>query len=277
MKDLAGRVAVVTGAASGIGRGLVERCAANGMRVVAADVEEGALADTEWACRDAGGEAVAVVTDVSDSASVEALAERAWEAFGQADLVCANAGVWQGGIMWERSVEDWEWVLGVNLWGVVHTVRSFVPRMLEQGIDGHVVVTSSMAGLLCSPFSGPYQTSKFAAFGLAESLAHDLAATGAPIGVSVLCPGAVRTQIGTSDRNRPDELGHPQAEDTAFVDDALREITATGLEPPEVADKVLAAVQADEFLVLTHDIGHRVTRHTDDLLTGSLPRMADFT
>ena len=145
-----------------------------------------------------------MVCDVSDADAVEALAATTYERFGAAHLVCANAGVFQGGISWERSVEDWQWVLGVNLWGVIHAVKAFVPRMIEGGDEGHVVVTSSMAGLACAAFSGPYQTSKFGAYAVAESLAHDLRASGIPIGVSALCPGAVNTRIAGSTRNRPE-------------------------------------------------------------------------
>ena len=159
MDKLAGRVAVVTGAGSGIGRALVRRFVDEGMAVVASDVEPEALDETV-----AGTAAVPVVGDVSHAEAVEALAATTYERFGAAHLVCANAGVFQGGISWERSVEDWQWVLGVNLWGVIHTVKAFVPRMIEGGDEGHVVVTSSMAGLACAAFSGPYQTSKFGAY-----------------------------------------------------------------------------------------------------------------
>ncbi|HET9542370.1 MAG TPA: SDR family NAD(P)-dependent oxidoreductase, partial [Acidimicrobiales bacterium] len=244
MEQLSGRVAVVTGAGSGIGRALVRRFVDDGMSVVAADVEARALDETV-----AGTDAVALVCDVSDADAVEALAATTYERFGAAHLVCANAGVFQGGISWERSVEDWQWVLGVNLWGVIHAVKAFVPRMIEGGDEGHVVVTSSRAGLACAAFSGPYQTSKFGAYAVAESLAHDLRAAGIPIGVSALCPGAVNTRIAGSDRNRPGALAAKGGDDVDFVEGALAGLTSQqGIDPSEVAARVVAGVQAGDFL-----------------------------
>jgi NAD(P)-dependent dehydrogenase (short-subunit alcohol dehydrogenase family) len=243
------------------------------MSVVAADVETGALDETV-----AGTEAVPVVCDVSDADAVEALAATTYERFGAAHLVCANAGVFQGGISWERSVEDWQWVLGVNLWGVIHAVKSFVPRMIDGGDEGHVVVTSSMAGLACAAFSGPYQTSKFGAYAVAESLAHDLRASGIPIGVSALCPGAVDTRIAGSTRNRPDALPAKGGEDVAFVEDALADLTGQqGIDPSEVAARVVAGVQAGDFLIPTNDAyADQLRVHTDAQIARQLPPMSDF-
>jgi len=274
MEELTGRVAVVTGAGSGIGRALVRRFVDEGLSVVAGDVELAALDETV-----AGPAAVPVVCDVSDPDAVEALANTTYEHFGAAHLVCANAGVFQGGVSWERSLEDWQWVLGVNLWGVIHTVKAFVPRMIEVGDEGHVVVTSSMAGLACAAFSGPYQTSKFAAYAVAESLAHDLRASGIPIGVSALCPGAVNTRIAESGRNRPDTLPAKGGEDVDFVEGALADMTSLqGVDPSEVAARVVTAVQAGEFLIPTNDAyADQLRVHTDAQIRRELPPMADFT
>jgi NAD(P)-dependent dehydrogenase (short-subunit alcohol dehydrogenase family) len=274
MEELTGRVAVVTGAGSGIGRALVRRFVDEGLSVVAGDVELAALDETV-----AGTAAVPVVCDVSDPDAVEALANTTYEHFGAAHLVCANAGVFQGGVSWERSLEDWQWVLGVNLWGVIHTVKAFVPRMIEVGDEGHVVVTSSMAGLACAAFSGPYQTSKFAAYAVAESLAHDLRASGIPIGVSALCPGAVNTRIAESGRNRPDTLPAKGGEDVDFVEGALADMTSLqGVDPSEVAARVVTAVQAGEFLIPTNDAyADQLRVHTDAQIRRELPPMADFT
>jgi NAD(P)-dependent dehydrogenase (short-subunit alcohol dehydrogenase family) len=273
MEQLTGRVAVVTGAGSGIGRALVRRFVDEGMSVVAADVEASTLDETV-----AGSEAVPVVCDVSDADAVEALAATTYERFGAAHLVCANAGVFQGGISWERSLEDWQWVLGVNLWGVIHTVKAFVPRMIEGGDEGHVVVTSSMAGLACAAFSGPYQTSKFGAYAVAESLAHDLRASGVSIGVSALCPGAVDTRIAGSRRNRPAALPAKGGEDVDFVEGALADMTSQrGIEPSEVADRVVGGVQAGDFLIPTNDAyADQLRVHTDAQIARQLPPMADF-
>lgn len=260
--NLSGRVAVVTGAGSGIGEALAARFRDEGMTVVAADVE---------------GEGVRC--DVSSADEVDRLASQVFEEHGAVHLVCANAGVFQGGVSWERSVEDWEWVLGVNLWGPIHCVRSFVPRMVASGEEGHVVITSSMAGLTTAAFSGPYQVSKFGAYGLAESLAHDLRASGLPIGVSALVPGAVATQIASSGRNRPVDLPPKEGEDVDFVEGALREMTETrGIDPAEVADRVVKAVEAGDFLIPTNDdYADQLQTHTDGQKRRELPPMAEFT
>src|ERR687898_2818856 len=200
MEEFAGRVAVVTGAGSGIGRGLAGQAAREGMRVVIADVELGALEESAAEVEAAGAEVLVAPTDVSRADEVDALANLAYERFGAVHLLCNNAGVFQAGITWERELADWEWVLGVNLWGVLHGIRSFVPRMLDGGDEGHIVNTSSLAGLITGAYSAPYITSKFAVLALTECLAHDLRAHGAPIGVSVLVPGLVDTNISWSKR-----------------------------------------------------------------------------
>jgi len=247
--ELSGKVAVVTGAGSGIGRGLCVRAAAAGMHVVAADVEQGALDDTVGLLPDGS---LGVRTDVSDPAQVEALADRAYAQWGAVHLLCNNAGVFQAGVLWERTVADWEWVLGVNLWGIVHGIRAFVPRMIAQGTEGDVVSTSSLAGIVRNAFSGPYNTSKFAALGITECLAHDLRATGSLIGASVLVPGSVNICIADSSRNRPTDLAEGMgAEDAAFVDQALADMTSTGADPAHVADLVLDAVRTGQFVIPT--------------------------
>jgi NAD(P)-dependent dehydrogenase (short-subunit alcohol dehydrogenase family) len=249
--QLAGRTAVVTGAASGIGRALAERSASAGMRVVLADVEAAPLEAATRALEKQGSEALAVVTDVSRPEQVEALAERAEAAFGAVHLVCNNAGVFAGGLSWEAPLADYEWVFSVNVWGVLHGVRTFVPRLLAQR-EGHVLITASMASLTASPFSAPYTMSKHAVLALAESLHLELRARAAPVGVSVLCPEMIRTGIGDSERNRPGRLGrrgasHPEQQ---LVEGALRAGTATGLDPDVVAARALDAVRADRFYVL---------------------------
>jgi NAD(P)-dependent dehydrogenase (short-subunit alcohol dehydrogenase family) len=274
VEELSGRVAVVTGAGSGIGRALVRQFVDEGMSVVAADVEKDALDETVD-----GTAAVAVVTDVSDADAMDALADETYDRFGGAHLVCANAGVFQGGVSWERSVEDWQWVLGVNLWGPIHAVRAFVPRMVAGGDEGHVVITSSMAGLSTAAFSGPYQVSKFGAYALAESLAHDLRASGSKVAASALVPGAVATKIGESGRNRPDALPAKGGDDVDFVEGALQDMTATkGVDPADVAERVVAAVKAGDFLIPTNDdYAGQIQSHTDGQKAKQLPPMADFT
>src|SRR5882672_5491751 len=204
MRDLAGRVAVVTGGGSGIGRAMVKRFAREGAKVVVADVDESALAAVVASVRIRGGEALGVRTDVTELASVQALAATAFATFGKVHVLCNNAGVALWGGLEAATHRDWQWVLGVNLWGVIHGVEAFVPRMIALKEPGHIVNTASMAGLVATRGLGIYNTSKYAVVGLSETLAKDLRPYG--IGVSVLCPMGVATQIRASERNRPATL-----------------------------------------------------------------------
>jgi NAD(P)-dependent dehydrogenase (short-subunit alcohol dehydrogenase family) len=265
------RVAVVTGAASGIGRALARRFAAEGMRVVLADVERGALEKAAGELEGEGARVLAVPTDVSKAESVDALARRTLEAFGAVHVVCNNAGVFTGGATWEQSTGDWQWVLGVNLWGVVHGVRAFVPILLEQGSEGHVVNTASGAGLVSLPGSAPYNVSKHAVVTLSETLHHELRMRESRVGVSVLCPGPINTNIPDSQRNRPAELA-PGAR-AAAVGGRLREALRTGMDPAEVAEKVLRGIREGRFYILTHDdIKPGVERRMRDILEDRVPR-----
>jgi len=252
--DLSGSVAVITGAASGIGRALAHRCAQESMAIVISDVESVPLVKVESELVRAGAQVLAVQTDVSNDEAVDALAARTFDRFGAVHRLFINAGVFQAGVAWQRSKADWEWVLGVNLWGPINAVRAFIPRMLKQGDAGHVVITSSLAGLITVPYSSPYVVSKFGAAALAECLAHDLAAQAAPIQVSCLVPGSVDTQIADSDRNRPTDLGDAEAEDHRLVAAALQEMVSRGANSPDsVVDTVFAAMAAGDFWITTSD------------------------
>lgn len=277
--DLTGFVAVVTGAGSGIGRALTHRLVADGMLVVAADIEPAALDETAAGAPAGPGSTSSHVVDVADAAAVDALAEEVLAAHGTVHLLCNNAGVFQGGLAWERSPEDWAWVLGVNLHGLIHGVQAFLPRMLEADEPGHIVNTASMAGQVCAPFSAPYQVSKFAAYGYSESLAHDLVAVGSQVGVSVLCPSLVATGIGTSGRNRPGSLPASEGEDVEFVEQTLGQMTVElGLDPAVVAGQVVDAVRAGDFFIPTNDDHRRwIEGHAEDLLARRLPRIVEYT
>ena len=253
MDEFRGKVAVVTGAASGIGLGLARRFASEGMRVVMADVEEPALKTAADDLASDGAEILAVTTDVSDADAVHALAAATFDRFGTAHVVCNNAGIGTGGPAWEVSEAQWRWIIGVNLMGVVHGIQAFVPRLIEQG-EGHVVNTASAAGLITGPGMSPYFATKHAVVALSESLAADLSGVGANVGVSVLCPEWVRTRINESDRNRPDDV--PSFQDLrpemAGMRDVLNSLVQSGLEPSEIAEHVVDAIRKNRLHILTH-------------------------
>jgi NAD(P)-dependent dehydrogenase (short-subunit alcohol dehydrogenase family) len=248
IESLTGKVGVVTGGASGIGRALAEGLAREGVKVVLADLDESGLARAVEAIRAGGGQAVAVRTDVTDREQVEALAERAWAAWGRVHILCNNAGVAMWGGLEGATHRDWQWVLGVNLWGVIHGLLAFLPRMIAQREGGHVLNTASMAGLIASQGLGIYNTSKYAVVGLSETLAKDLRPHG--IGVSVLCPMGVATQIRASERNRPVHLRNEVPVPVPPV-----ELIGRTLAPAEVAAMAVAAIRANELYVITHEEG----------------------
>ena len=277
MKEFSGKVAVVTGAASGIGRALAEACAREGMKVVLADVDEAPLTETERELRGAGADVLAVRTDVSKAEDVEALARGTLEAFGAAHLLFNNAGVGAGTTVWESTLRDWQWALGVNLWGVIHGVRTFVPLMLEQGDECHVVNTSSMAGLVSGPALGVYKVAKHGVVSLSETLYHELAIIKSKIGVSVLCPGGVKTRVMDSGRNRPAELQNDSARESTHpavvqAEAMLHRLVADGLPPSRVAEAVFDAIREGRFYVLTHaDWKPLVRKRMNDILLGRNP------
>jgi NAD(P)-dependent dehydrogenase (short-subunit alcohol dehydrogenase family) len=279
--ELGGRVAVVTGAASGIGLGLAAKAAALGMQVVMADIEKVALDEAAAEVSGLGTKVLPITTDVSDTASVEQLAAAAEAAFGPVWLLCNNAGVAGGGLTWEISPSTWQWVLGVNMWGVIHGIAAFLPGMVERG-EGHVVNTASMAGLLASPGMAPYTASKHAVVGISETLYRDLELMGSGVGVSVLCPGFVNTRIGEADRNWPSRLGPPPvAQDTPMAEmvrEALQARLAGGTPPSEVADEVFDAVADRRFWILPHadEYAAYVRARFDNSVEGRNPEPFQF-
>jgi NAD(P)-dependent dehydrogenase (short-subunit alcohol dehydrogenase family) len=261
MKEFKGKVAVVTGGASGIGRGIAERCAREGMKVVLADIEKDALAQAEEEIKATGATVLAVLTDVSKPGDVEALAQKTLDTLGAVHLLCNNAGVGAGGgPAWETPLADWQWAMGVNLWGTIHGIRVFVPIMLAQDTECHIVNTASCAGLL-PVAAGPYTVTKYGIVALSETLHRDLARIGAKVKVSVLCPGLVRTRFLDSERNRPVEYGGDGAVTTsspeedearwAAVEKAYPQLGGV-LSPDDVAQTTFAAIRSEQLYVLTH-------------------------
>jgi NAD(P)-dependent dehydrogenase (short-subunit alcohol dehydrogenase family) len=275
MKSFAGRVAVVTGAASGLGRELAARFARERMNVVLADVDEAALARTEGELKAAGAAAIAVRCDVASGADVEALAARALAAFGAVHVVCNNAGVAPLGVVWENSVADWRWTLGVNLWGVIHGVRVFTPILLGQDDEGHIVNTASVAGLIAPPGMGMYNVSKHAVVALTETLHHDLAARGARVKCSVVCPAYFPSGIAESERARPANLREARAktaEDLARAAGMRKAVASGRLSAADIAARVFEAVRDERFYVLTHPrILPAVEARMRDILEGRNP------
>jgi NAD(P)-dependent dehydrogenase (short-subunit alcohol dehydrogenase family) len=253
MKSLSKRVAVVTGAASGIGLAIAKALGKKHMKVVLADIETQALADAAAGLARLGIEVLPVETDVTRARDVEILAEKALGAFGAVHVVCNNAGVFAGGPAWESPLEDYEWVLGVNMWGVIHGIRTFVPILLRQGEEGHVVNTASMAAVTTLPYAGAYHMSKHAVLALSEVLYHELRARQAKIGVSALCPEAVATRIGAGERNRPARLrtAPPSSPEFGVVRDAMLSAIAQGVSPDTIAARVVRAIQEDRFYIFS--------------------------
>jgi NAD(P)-dependent dehydrogenase (short-subunit alcohol dehydrogenase family) len=254
LESLNGKVAVVTGAASGIGLALAKAFGAAGCRVVLADVDADALSAAESAWE--GPEAFAVPTDVSDLSAVTRLADTAVERFGRVHILCNNAGVSTFNLIEHQTMQDWQWTLGVNLMGVIHGVHTFLPILLRQGEPAHIVNTASIAGLLSGiPFLGPYNVTKVGVVAISETLRAELAMTGAPIGVSVLCPGSTNTRVTEAERNRPPQFGTehrmPDGEGMRLATRATF-TGPTGMTPEAVAAMVVNAILTDRFWVISH-------------------------
>jgi NAD(P)-dependent dehydrogenase (short-subunit alcohol dehydrogenase family) len=255
MKTFTGRVAVITGAASGLGRALAGAFGAQGCKLVLADLDEAALARAAGELRAQGVAVAAQPTDVSQGESVERLARAALGAFGAVHVVCNNAGVAPLGVVWENSVADWQWTLGVNLWGVIHGVRVFTPILLRQQDEGHIVNTASVAGLIAPPGMGMYNVSKHAVVALTETLHHDLAARGVRVKCSVVCPAYFPSGIAESERARPATLREARAktdEDLAREANMRKAVQSGRLSAADIAARVFEAVRDERFYVLTH-------------------------
>jgi NAD(P)-dependent dehydrogenase (short-subunit alcohol dehydrogenase family) len=276
MQEVSGRVAVVTGAASGIGRGMAEAFASAGMKVVISDVEATALSATELELRAAGAEVKAVVADVSKLEQVEALATETLRLYGAVHVLCNNAGVTvDSRPSWKSTMDDWDWILGVNLMGVVHGVRTFLPIMLKQDDECHIINTSSLAALICG-VNTLYSTTKAAVVALSESLYLELKQARKKVNVSLLCPAYVNTNILQANRNRPGSLSDVGPLPSGTVVDVMRQWAKQqierGLSPKLVGEKVLMAIRQERFYILTHeDWMPLVEKRIKSLLEGENP------
>ncbi len=276
MDTLEGKAAVITGGASGMGRAMADRFGAAGARIMIADVEGPAMDAAVAEMNDAGVDAVGVLTDVSSERDMDELAEAAFARFGQVNVVCNNAGVGGGGLMHELTTADWEWILGVNLWGVIHGIRVFLPHLMEHG-DGHIVNTGSIAGHTSYPNIGPYNASKHAVVTISETLYNELQDSGSPVGVSVLCPGLVTTNIINSERNRPETLRSPIIPPDPGPEDEERiqmmmAIYEDAVKPPEVAELVYNAVLDNQFYIWTDYVyAPAIMQRHEDIQQGRNP------
>jgi NAD(P)-dependent dehydrogenase (short-subunit alcohol dehydrogenase family) len=279
VKEFKDRVAVVTGAASGIGRAIADRCAEEGMKVVLADINKEGLASAVDELEAAGATALAVPTDVSRADDIEHLAKITIDNFGGVHLLVNNAAVYTTGTIWENTIADWEWVLGVNLWGVIHGVRTFLPIMLEQDTEAHIVNVSSMTGLTRSNIIGTYTVSKHGIVALTETLFYELAERDSKVKVSVLCPGAVNTPVAEAARRRHVEMEDVSGERKMAQKDEqlierLRRSFKEGMPPKEVADKVFDAIRGERFYILTHpEEKVRVQRRMEGILQEKNPTL----
>jgi NAD(P)-dependent dehydrogenase (short-subunit alcohol dehydrogenase family) len=279
MKEFKGKVAVVTGGASGIGWGIAERCATEGIKVVIADIEEAALKQAEKTLKDGGAEALAVRTDVSKLTDVEALAQKTLEAFGGVNLLFNNAGVNTDISLrkpvWENTIADWEWMVGVNLWGVIYGVKVFLPIMMRQNTECHIVNTSSMAGLLLEPQLVIYAVTKTGIIALSEGLYIQLKEKNSPIGVSVLCPAFVSSRLFEAERNRPTKLKNPSEplksrQQAALVKQFSQ--AAPTLTPEDNADIVFKAIREGTFYIFTDPLVQELFRQrAENILKGLNP------
>ena len=274
--ECSGRVAVITGAGSGFGREFARVAASRGMRLALADINQAALDETVRELRDGGAAVIGVVTDVSSAEAIQALADATMGAYGAVHLLFNNAGVASGGFVWESTLADWQWVMGANVWSVIHGVRIFTPLMLAHGEPAHIVNTASAAGLISAPNMGIYNVSKHAVVALSETLYHDLQLAQAKVGVSVLCPAFVPTGIAHSHRNRPTELSNDTAPTASMLiaqEASVKAVESGRISAAEIAAITFAAIDAGQFYIVPHEkILELVALRMQDIVSLRNPR-----
>jgi len=266
MEQLDGKVAVITGAGGGIGAGIARACAGAGMKVAVADIRQSDAEGIRDELIGGGADAIAVATDVSKLSSVQALADEVENTFGAVHLVCNNAGVWVGALMQEADMKDWQWLIDVNLYGVIHGVHVFLPKLIAQG-EGHIVNTASMGGLIAGPPEGLYCVTKFGIVALSEALLMELGDTG--VGVSVLCPGLVKTKLIQSDEVRPETLK------TGNQYDVIPPDVASGVDPDDIGQRVVDAVVDNEHYIITHNDYREFIKMKFDGIIDAIDRHAE--
>ena len=274
MKELKGKVAAITGAASGLGRSMALAFAAEGMDVALADVDQANLSSVADEVQAKGVRAITLRVDVSQAEQVEAFRDQTLARLGAIHVVCNNAGVSPLGAVWENTPADWQWILGVNLWGVINGVRAFTRYLIAQN-EGHIVNTASVSGLITPPGSGAYNATKHAVVALSESLHHDLRERNSAVGVSVLCPAYVPTGIVDSERSRPKDLPKSEKSKETLAKEAMlrKAVTSGKVSADQVAQAVVAAVKEERFYILTHPrIKGAIQARMQDILEGRAPR-----
>jgi NAD(P)-dependent dehydrogenase (short-subunit alcohol dehydrogenase family) len=268
LKDFKDKVAVITGAASGIGLGIAKRAVKEGMKVVIADIEAGALSKAEKQLSSSGGNIMSVVTDVSNFEDVKSLADTTIETYGEVHLLFNNAGVAKRDVLWDFTLADWKWIISVNLWGVIHGIVNFLPILRRQNIQSRIINTASLAGLTTYTLNGIYGPIKHAIVAISETLSNELEVMNSKIQVSVLCPGAVLSNLGTSERNRPEKLKNPEPqildiqarvmkflsdypEFKSIVTEFVQGFQERGMTGDKAGDIVFEAIKDDAFYILT--------------------------
>lgn len=280
MKEFKDRVAVITGAASGIGRAIADRCVAEGMKVVLADIDKDSLVQLENEFKSTGATVLAVPTDVTKASDIDVLAQKTLDTFGAVHLLFNNAGVAMVSpdTIWESTLQDWEWIMGVNVWGVIHGVHKFVPLMLKQETEGHIINTASISGITYGSSVGTYRVSKHAVVALSETLYSELAQKGAKLKVTVVCPGYANTQLLEAERNRPVELQNEIPDELGSELEQLKqtfqERIQMGVSPEEVAEKVFDAIQNEQFYVFTQfeEFRHVIQERMESILQHHNPK-----